>query len=114
MLIFNNGLNNVREWSFLKLETQMVDLHSGEIWYPNGVKYNANVIWVSVLRLMEIKTTCNQYVITLDVSLEEMYLLVRHHWLLAISNQYKVEVWTVTFVISKYDTQADQWPSVKK
>jgi len=39
VVTFNNVLNIVLEWSFLKLDTQMVKKHSKEIWYP--MEWNA-------------------------------------------------------------------------
>ena len=48
MLTFNNGLKNVREWSFLKLETLMVEWQRQIIWYPMEWNVMKNVIWVSV------------------------------------------------------------------
>ena len=54
MVTFNNGLNNVLEWSFLKLETQMVKKHSKEIGYPMESNAMKNVIGYPVLRLITI------------------------------------------------------------
>jgi len=59
VLTFNIGLNYVREWSFLKLETQMVE--QGNL-IPNGVIYNEKPNWVSVLRLSFEKP----YVVSID------------------------------------------------
>jgi len=54
VVTFNNGLNNVLEWSFLKLETQMVKKHSKEIGYPMESNAMKNVIGYPVLRLITI------------------------------------------------------------
>jgi len=58
VVTFNNGLNNVLEWSFLKLETQMVEKHSKGNLIPNGVKCNEKSDWVLVLRLITMNCSC--------------------------------------------------------
>jgi len=52
VVTFNNGLNNVLEWSFLKLETQMAVKDSKVNLIPNEVKCNEKRNWVLVPRLI--------------------------------------------------------------